>query len=224
MKPRLHLELISWVLLAFASASCLHAETPAYHAELFTSLKLVYEDNFDGGKLNTGFWETRQNTTWAVKDGVLSGGPSSKEFQATKQASADPSHAGLKPVIWLKKVPQNFVCTFRVRYDGKGYQRGFPLIDLGHHTHTLVFSEKATTLTIKKNVETLSATDPLFSINQWHEVAIELKKGAILLKIDGQKHAFESAGIDMTGQAQIDFKGIDGGACQIDSVKLWEGS
>lgn len=60
-----------------------------------------------------------------------------------------PSHAGLKPVIWLKKVPENFVCTMRVRYDAKAYQKGFPLLDLGHHIHTLSFSEKATTLTIK---------------------------------------------------------------------------
>lgn len=221
MKPLLLFTLIP--LVHFFTSLIKAAEAP-YHAELFKDLKLVYEDNFDSGKLNADFWETRQNTTWAVKDGVLDGGPSSKEFQARKQASADPSHAGLKPVIWLKKVPRNFVCTFRVRYDGNAYQRGYPLIDLGHHTHTLVFSEKATTLTIKKNVESLPVAEPLFSINQWHEVAIELKKGAILLKIDGQKHLFESANIDMTGQAQIDFKGIDGGACQIDSVKLWEGS
>jgi hypothetical protein len=54
-------------------------------------------------------------------------------------------------------------------------------------------------------------------------VAIELKKGTILLKIDGVKHVFESKNIDMKGQAQIDFKAVDGGTCQIDDVKLWEG-
>lgn len=64
---------------------------------------------------------------------------------------------------------------------------------------------------------------PLFPLNQWHDVAIELKKGAILLTIDGKKHRFESSNIDMAGQRQIDFKGIDGGTCQIDDVKIWEG-
>jgi hypothetical protein len=210
------------VLLTLSLTSSLQAESPAYQPELFQSLKLVYEDSFDG-PLNKDFWEVRQNTTWALKEGILTGSPSSQEFQDKKKASDDPSHAGLKPVIWLKKVPENFVCSMRVRYDAAAYQKGFPLFDLGHHIHTLTFSEKATTLTIKKKVETLPVEQPLFALNQWHDVVIELKKGSLLLKIDGKKHLFESKNIDMTGQPQIDFKAIDGGSCQIDSVKLWEG-
>jgi hypothetical protein len=223
MKTPSHLISLSLSLLALSLHPLLQAGSPEYQPELFKSLKLVYEDNFDSGTINKDFWEVRQNTTWAIKDGVLSGTPSSKEFQDKKKASDDPSHSGLKPVIWLKKVPENFVCSMRVRYDAKAYQKGFPLFDLGHHTHTISFGEKATTLTIKKDVEKLEVAQPLFPLNQWHEVVIELKKGTILLKIDGVKHVFESKNIDMTGQAQIDFKAVDGGSCQIDKVKLWEG-
>ena len=143
-------------LMSIAEPSQLRAGGADYQPELFKSLKLVYEDQFDG-PLNTEFWEVRQNTTWAIKDGVLTGSPSSKEFQDKKKASDDPSHAGLKPVIWLKQVPENFVCAMRVRYDAKAYQKGFPIFDLGHHTNTLTFSEKAATLVIKKNIETLPA-------------------------------------------------------------------
>ena len=213
---------LSAFLLALASSPLLHAGGPDYQPELFKSTKLIYADNF-GGPLNTDFWEVRQNTTWAIKDGVLTGSPSSPEFQEKKKASADPSHAGLKPVIWLNKVPENFAITMRLRYSAKAYQKGFPLLDLGHHTNTITFSEKATTLVIKKNVETLAAREPLFALNQWHDIAIELKKGNVLLTIDGKKHRFDSANIDMTGQHQIDFKAVDGGSCEIDDVKLWEG-
>jgi len=213
---------LSLSLLAFAFSPALHAASPDYKPELFQSTKLVYADTFDG-PLNKEFWEVRQNTTWAIKDGVLTGSPSSKEFQEKKKASADPSHAGLNPVIWLKQVPENFVCTMRVRYDGEAYRKGFPLLDLGHHTNTISFSEKATTLTIKKDVETLWAESPLFTLNEWHDVAIELKKGTLLLSIDGKKRRFESKNIDMAGQAQIDFKGLNFGTCQIDNVKLWVG-
>ncbi len=213
---------LSLALLTVALPAQLRAADAAYQPELFQSLKLVYEDTFDG-PMNKEFWEVRQNTTWAIKEGILTGSPSSKEFQDKKKASDDPSHAGLKPVIWLKKVPENFVCSMRVRYDAAAYQKGFPLFDLGHHIHTLVFSEKATTLVIKKNVESLPVEPPLFTLNQWHDVVIEMKKGTLLLKIDGKKHLFESKNIDMTGQAQIDFKAIDGGSCQIDSIKMWEG-
>lgn len=200
----------------------LHAGDSEHKPELFTSTRLVYADTFDG-PLNKDFWEVRQSSTWVIKDGVLTGSQSSKEFQERMIAKGDKAHAGFKPVIWLKKVPENFVCTMRVRYDGETYKRGFPLLDIGHHIHTITFSEKATTLTIKKNVETLPVESPLFALNQWHDVAIELKKGVLLLTIDGKKHRFESKNIDMTGQAQIDFKGLDLGVCQIDDVKLWEG-
>ena len=209
--------------LSLTFTSLIHADSPGYKPELFESAKLVYSDSFDSGTINAEFWEVRQNTTWVVKDGVLFGSESSKEFQEKKIASGDPSHAGLKPVMWLKKVPENFVCTMRVRYDAKGYQRGFPLLDVGHHIHTLTFSEKATTLTIKKDVEVLPVESPLFSLNEWHDVAIELKKGTLLLTIDGKKHRFESANIDGTGQAQIDFKAVNFGTCQIDDVKVWAG-
>lgn len=212
-------------LLAFLSlvlVPSIRAKDSAHKPELFTSTRLVYEDTFDG-PLNTDFWEVRQSSTWVIKDGVLTGSQSSKEFQEKMIAKGDKAHAGFKPVIWLKKVPENFVCTMRVRYDGEAYKKGFPLLDIGHHIHTITFSEKATTLTIKKNVETLSVESPLFALNQWHDVAIELKKGVLLLMIDGKKHRFESKNIDMTGQAQIDFKALDLGVCQIDDVKLWEG-
>lgn len=223
---QLPLHLVPLLLLA-ALTLCLPAglqaaDGTAYKSELFKSTKLVYEDTFDG-TLNPDFWEIRQSSTWVIKDGVLAGSSSSKEFQEKMIAKGDKGHAGLKPVIWLKQVPENFVCTLRMRYNAEAYQAKFPLLDLGHHIHTLVFSEKATTLTIKKNVETLPVEQPLFALNQWHDVVIELKKGTILLKIDGKKHSFQSANIDMAGQHQIDFKGIDFGTCQIDSIKLWEG-
>lgn len=214
---------LSLITLALSVNSALQAATPDYQPELFQSTKLVYADTFDSGAINTDFWEVRQNTTWAIKEGILAGSPSSKEFQDKKKASDDPSHAGLKPVIWFKQVPENFVCTMRVRYDGKSFTKGFPLLDIGHHIHTISFGEKATTLSIKKNVETLPVESPLFSLNEWHDVAIELKKGTLLLTIDGKKHRFDSKNIDMTGQAQIDFKALDFGTCQIDDVKLWKG-
>jgi hypothetical protein len=213
---------LSLITLALSVSYALQAATPDYKPELFQNTKLIYADSFDE-TLNTDFWEVRQSSTWVIKDGVLTGSQSSKEFQEKMIAKGDKAHAGFKPVIWLKKVPENFVCTMRVRYDGEAFKKGFPLLDIGHHIHTITFNEKATTLTIKKNVETLPVESPLFSLNQWHDVAIELKKGTLILTIDGKKHRFDSQNIDMADQAQIDFKALDLGTCQIDDVKLWEG-
>lgn len=208
--------------LTLALNSLLQGADTDYKSELFQNTKLVYSDSFDG-PLNPEFWEVRQSSTWVIEGGVLTGGPAPKEFQDKMIAKGDKGHAGLKPVIWLKQVPENFVCTMRLRYNAEAYDPKFPLLDLGHHIHTLVFGEKTTTLTIKTNIETLAVAEPLLPLNQWVEVAIELKRGTLLLTMDGKKHLFESPNIDMTGQHQIDFKGVDFGACQIDDLKLWEG-
>lgn len=215
----LHLPLL---LLPLALPPAAYSADPGYQSELFQTTQLVYEDNFDG-PLNPDFWEIRQSSTWEIKEGVLTGSQSSKEFQEKMIAKGDKGHAGFKPVIWLKKVPENFVCSLRMRYNAEAYQPKFPLLDLGHHIHTLVFAEKDTTLTIKKDVESLPVETPLLPLNQWVDVIIELKKGTILLKVDDKKHLFQSANIDMAGQQQIDFKGIDFGTCQIDHIRLWEG-
>ncbi len=222
MRTPFHFVCLPVSILALVLTSVIQAGGPDYHPELFKSTKLVYEDTFDGS-LNTDFWEIRQNSNWAVKDGVLTGSQSSKEFQEKMLAKGDKAHAGFKPVIWLKQVPENFVCTLRMRYNADAYHPKFPLLDLGHHVHTLVFGEKTTTLTIKKNVETVQVEEPRLPLNQWVDVVIELKKGTLLVKIDGKKHVFQSTNIDMTGQHQIDFKGVDLGSCQIDHIKLWEG-
>lgn len=210
-------------LLWLLTARALHAVNPTYQPQLFQKLRVVYEDSFDSGKLHPDFWEVRQNTTWAVKDGVLHGSPSSAEFQQQKVAQGDKAHAGFKPVIWLKQVPEQFVCRLRMRYDAKTYAKGFPLLDVGHHIHTLTFAEKTTTLTIKKDLQRLPIEAPRFTLNEWHDVVLELKKGLLLLQIDGVKHRFESANIDMSSHAQIDFKAVDFGTCQIDHIQLWEG-
>ncbi len=208
--------------LVVLNPASFRAAAADYEPELFKTLKLVYAETFDG-PLNTNFWEVRQHSTWKIEDGVLTGSQSSKEFQAKMIAKGDKAHAGFKPVIWLKQIPENFVCVMRMRYNAKDYIPRFPLLDLGHHIHTLTFSPKKTTLTIRKNVETLALDEPFLPLNQWVDVVIEQKKGAILLKIDGKKHVFHSPNIDGTGQHQIDFKGVNFGTCQIDHVTIWEG-
>ena len=160
--------------------SSLQAASPEYQSELFESTKLVYEDTFEG-TLNQDFWEVRQSSTWKIKNGVLTGSQSSREFQKKKIAAGDKAHAGFKPVIWLKQVPENFVCTMRMRYNAKTYHPRFPLLDLGHHSHTLTFGEQQTKLTIKKDVETTIVKEQFLPPNQWVDVVIELKQGTLLL-------------------------------------------
>jgi len=213
---------LSLVLLALSATPRLQAAGRITSRSCSRPQNSSMKYSFDG-TLNAGFSRIRQSSTWEIKDGVLTGSQSSKELQEKMVAKGDKAHAGFKPVIWLKQVPENFVCTMRVRYNAEAYQKGFPLLDLGHHIHTITFSAKQTTLTIKKDVETLAVEEPLFALNEWHDIAIELKKGTLPSRSMARSHLFQSANIDMAGQAQIDFKAIDFGTCQIDSIRLWEG-
>lgn len=217
MKPHRLLALAA--ILAFPAL--LQSGEP--RSELFSSLRLVYEDDFGGGTIDPGHWQVRQGTTWAVKDGVLSGGPAPKEYQEKAIARNDAAHAGLKPVIWLEKVPERLVGVFRLRYDAADYHPRFPLIDVGHHIHTFTFGRDKTAFSLKKNEKTEILTKPLLPLNQWVDVVIELKPGVVVLKIDGIATRIEHEGITMAGQQQIDFKGVDHGAILIDRVALYEG-
>lgn len=209
------------ILLTLAFASTLSAAD--YQPELFSSMKLVYEDDFSGGTIDTEHWQVRQGTTWTIQDGVLTGAPAPKEYQDKRVAANDTAHAGFKPVIWLEKVPEKLVATFRVRYDAADYHPRFPLIDVGHHIHTFIFGKEKTTFLLKKDVKTEALAKPLLPLNQWVDVVIELKPGVIVFKIDGVSTRVEDEGITMEGQQQIDFKGVDHGGILIDHVAIYEG-
>ena len=207
------------VLFCFAIA---RGDEAKPKSDLFEKTKLVYEDDFDG-ELNLDFWEVRQATTWKVEDGILKGSESSKAFQAKKIAAGDKGHAGFKPVIWLKQVPEDFVCEMRVRWGAKQHNSRFPIFDVGHHIHTIHLGKTLTTLTILKDKEKVRVEKPLMPLNEWADVTIALKKGVMHFSVNGEQHVFKSDLIDMTGHSQIDFKGINFGTCEIDHVKVWEG-
>jgi hypothetical protein len=211
---------VAFLSLVFVTSSLSAQE---YQSEYFQSLKLVYQDDFSAGKLDTNHWQVRQGSTWVVKNGVLIGGPSPKEYQDKKVAEGDKAHAGFKPVIWMEKIPENLVVQFRVRFDSENYAVKFPLIDIGHHINTLSFTENLTTLTLKKDKKSLQTKEALMPLNRWVAVTIELKSGSLLLEIDGKKFVFQDPLIDMVDQHQIDFKGVDHGGIQIDDVKVYEG-
>ena len=213
----------SYLLCFCLCCSCLQLKGEEYKPVLFESTRLVYEDDFSSGSLNTQFWQIRQSSTWSVQDGVLIGGPSSKEFQAKKIAAGDKAHAGLKPVIWLEKVPENLVVHFRVRFDAEDYHPKFPLIDVGHHIHSVTFGKGTTKLTIKKDQKTFLLDNEYLPLNTWVDVTIELKPGAMLLQVNDKQTIWNDQLITMVDQQQIDFKGVDYGKIHIDDVKVYEG-
>jgi hypothetical protein len=207
-------------------ASTLNAEE--YKPELFKSMELVYENDFSvAGEVDTKQWEIRQNSTWIQKDGVLHGSEAPKDFQEKKLASDDPTHAGLRPVIFLRPIPESFVVRARLRYDGEFVGKQNCELSFGHHLQDCRFSKDKSTIVLHKK-ENKPLKDVTVPLGQWIEVTAELKKGEFILTIDGKKNAFSGEMIHMVKEdnsksLQVDFKGLDHGTVMIDWVKVYKG-
>ena len=226
MKPFL---LIQSFALSFLVNQMEIASADDYKPELFKSIELIYEENFDSdGSLDVGKqWVIRQETRWEVKDGILTGDLATKEYQKKMQEIGD-GHDGTRPVIFLKPVPKAFVVQMRVRYnetDKKGKNRG-SLLDLGHHVNSFIFGEEDTKLTLQKEKK-ITIKGNFFPLNQWNDVIIEIKEGVILIQVNDRKEIIKDSMITLKTDAedqQIDLKGQDFGTVQIDWVKLYKGT
>jgi hypothetical protein len=199
-----------------------------YVSQLFDRVKLIYEDGFDiaGKHKNTDQWVIRQNTSWTVKDGILTGGLADVAYQKMMQAKQD-GHDGTRTVIFLKPVPKAFVIQMRVRYnetDKRGRDRG-SLLDLGHHVNSFIFRANGGLLTLQKK-KRIKLPKSFFPLNQWNEVTLEIKERAILITVNEKTRLIEDPLISLKTEQesqQIDFKGQDFGSVQLDWVKLYEG-
>lgn len=212
----------SLVLLQLTSAAA-----EEYKPELFKSIELIYEENFDtDGPLDVGnHWVIRQQTQWNVKNGILTGDLAPQEYQEMMQDKND-VHDGTRPVLFLKPVPKAFVVQMRLRYNEtakKGRNRG-SLLDLGHHVNSFVFGEEGTKVTLQKKKKML-IKGKFFPLNQWNDVTIEIREGVCLIQVNDRKEIIRDELVSLktaAGFQQIDFKGQDFGTVQIDWVKLYQ--
>lgn len=205
--------------------SALVASETVYKPELFKSMELVYQDDFEkDGPFDKEHWEVRQSTTWTQKGGVLHGSQSSKEFQKKKLASSDPTHAGFRPVIFLKPVPKEFVVQLRLRYKGEFKRKNqTPLLDLGHHLQSFLFGKANVMLYLQKE-KRLPLKKTGNKVGNWMTITAEIKQGEMVMIIDDEKHVYKDALIDLKESLQVDFKGLDYGTVEIDWVKLYKGN
>ena len=224
MKPYVTIAVI--VLLTFVVRKT--AECAEYQPQLFKNIKLIYDEPFDadGPHNDPDHWTIRQNTNWREADGVLTGGLADVDYQKMMQAKND-GHDGTRTVIFLKPVPKAFVVRMRVRYtdtEKKGRDRG-SLLDLGHHVNSFIFREDGAVLTLQKKKK-IKLPKQFFPLNQWNEVTIEIKEGALLIRVNDKTQIIKDPLITLKSDQesqQIDFKGQDFGTVQIDWIKLYQG-
>ena len=178
---------------------------------------ITYSDHFEG-EFQKEFWETRQNTHWEVKEGYLVGTPSPAEYQATMRAKND-THTGQWPIIRLLKIPAEFTCTMRIKYEGKEFERNRPLLDVGHHINSFLFRETSSRLLLKDKTP-LIRQGQFLPINQWADIKITLQKGKLNVMINGVEEVYENPAIGMHDHSEFTFKGLTNGRILFDHITI----
>ncbi len=213
-------KLFSFLILLSLSSN-LWAEAPPFESHLFEKGTLVYSDDFDGA-LDRERWEPRSGTRWEVRDGTLIGRPSSSEFQEKHKDDSD-DHRGVGPVIRLNHIPENFVCHMRFKYEGEAYQAARPKLDIGHHINNLFFRKGGYSLKLSGG-ERFEDRQSGFELNEWVDLVIELKKGTLLLELNGHQRRVEHEQVSMNSREEFTFKALMSPSSLLvfDYVRLWK--
>lgn len=128
------------------------------------------------------------------------------------------------PSIWLFSADFGASASVFILFIRVGRDRG-SLLDLGHHVNSFIFGHDQTTLSLQKKKK-FTLDRGFFPLNQWNDLTIEIKEGAIIIQVNDRKEIFKDDLITLQNDVevqQVDFKGQDFGTVQIDWLKLYRG-
>lgn len=211
------------ILLTAISAYA--ADPPSFESELFKTGTLVYSDDFDG-EFNRERWGAPTKDK-QLKDGKLVVGPKFKSKEEAMKALKRDHHLGLEPVVHLNKIPEQFVCHIRFRFDKPELTTGRPSFQIGHHMIVLGYLEDGGHRI--KLPDGPSFTEPKsgMKLGEWVDLIIEYKLGIIRISVNGHSKTYEHEKVTIINEKdklgpRFSLKG--GPDCRIvfDSVRLWK--
>ena len=214
----------SWSLILLLTLSAqLHAAEPKFNSELFKTGKLVYSDDFDG-KLNRERWGAKGAK---IEDGKLIIRPQfTNREEAMKKLKRD-HHLGLEPVGHLNKIPEEFVCHLRYKWEKPELTPGRPSFQIGHHMIVLGILEGGGHRIKLPDGPSFPDPESGMKLNEWTDLVIEYKQGAIRIEANGHGKTYRHDKVTIINPKdkhgpRFTFKG--GPECRIvfDSVRLWE--
>ena len=127
------------VVLLFGLCPCTRAADPDFKSQLFEKGRLVCSDDFDG-EFNRVRWGASTKDK-QIKDGrlIVTAKFQTKD-EAMKVLKRD-HHLGLEPVVHLNRIPEQFVCHLRYKFEKKELTPGRPSFQIGHHMIGLGYLE-----------------------------------------------------------------------------------
>ena len=196
-----------------------------FESELFKTGTLVYSDDFDGEFNQQRFGFPKKDKS--IKDGKLI---VTSLFTSQEEAIAAlkrDHHLGLEPVVHLNRIPEQFVCHMRYKFEKKDLTPGRPSFQIGHHMIVLSYLEGGGHRIKLPDGPTYTEPESDMKLNEWIDLIIEYKKGAIRISVNGCSKTYEHETVTVVNEndkngPRFSLKG--GSDCQIvfDSVRLWE--
>lgn len=196
-----------------------------FESELFKTGTLVYSDDFDGEFNQQRFGSPKKDKS--IKDGKLI---VTSLFTSQEEAIAAlkrDHHLGLEPVVHLNRIPEQFVCHMRYKFEKKDLTPGRPSFQIGHHMIVLSYLEGGGHRIKLPDGPTYTEPESDMKLNEWIDLIIEYKKGTIRVSVNGCSKTYEHETVTVVNEndkngPRFSLKG--GSDCQIvfDSVRLWE--
>jgi len=212
------------LLLCALLAPALRAEEPAFSSQLFTEGTLIYSDDFDG-EFNRERWGAPKKDK-EIKDGKLIVTPLFQSAEEAMKALNRDHHLGLEPVVHLNRIPEQFVCHLRYKFETEKLTPGRPILQIGHHMILFNYLEGGGHRIRLPDGPSFTEPESEMKLNEWIDLVIEYKKGEIRISVNGYSKTYEHEKVTIINEkeklgARFSFKG--GPDCRVifDSVRLW---
>lgn len=214
----------SLFITLLAASLNLVADEPEFESDLFEEGKLVYSDDFDGD-LNRERWGAPKGKK--IENGKLIITAQFKTREEAMKALNRDHHLGLEPVAHLNKIPEQFVCHLRYKFEKEAITPGRPSFQIGHHMINLGMLEGGGHRIKLPDGPSFPEPDSGIKLNEWINLVIEYRKGKIRIKANGYSKTYEHEQVTIDNQKdkygpRFTFKGGEECTIVFDSVRLWE--
>jgi hypothetical protein len=194
---------------------------------------LIFEDNFDSGT-HSKQWNFIHGTRFTVKDGVLTGVPSPKEYQEAKK-KAGKGHTGGTPSSHLMVGTKDCIIAMSFKISGKmkglhiGYNDGSMKSGTGHVCRVTYSITDGISLIKDKNskkegdkAEALANKPFTLELDKWYVILIENIGDEMVAQIEGGPVIYAAHQRLTANKTHINLPTRGGGTVYYDNVKIWK--
>lgn len=200
-------------------------DPPEFKSEIFKTGTLVYSDDFDGG-INQERWGAPTKDKQIRNGNLVVAAKFQSKEEAIKVLKRD-HHLGLEPVVHLNRIPAQFVCHMRYKFEKKELSTGRPSFQIGHHMIILNYLKGGGHQIKLPNGPTYTVPESKMKLSEWVDLIIEYKKGIIRISINDCSKTYEHESVTIVNEKdkhgpRFSLKGGPDSEIVFDSVRLWE--